>query len=395
MSAASNHAPSPTPTLFALLIAMSAVGPLALNIFIPSMPGLQAEFGVSYGTVQFTLTLYLVGMAVCQLFYGPLSDRFGRRPMVLLGLGLFVGASLMASLATSIHILIAARLLQAVGGAAGIVLARTIVRDLYDRERSASVIGYITMAFVLAPMAAPSLGGLMEVFASWRGSFWLLTGLGLLVLGAAWAALPETNLNRSSSGTLVSAASFAHLLRIRRFRSYTLTLALASSVFFAFLAGAPYVTIVLLGRSPLEYGVWFLMISLGYMIGNFLTGRYSQAIGIDRMITFGNLLTLAGGLVCLVAAILGLLSPATLFLPMALAAFGNGMTIPNGTAGAISVDPVMVGTAAGVAGFLQMGTGAAASQLVGSVQEGFPLAVFWYMAAASLLAALAHTRVRI
>lgn len=386
--------PVPGPALFALLVAMSAVGPLALNIFIPSMPGLQAHFGVSYGTVQFTLTLYLVGMAVCQLFYGPLSDRFGRRPMVLAGLALFVAASLMAALATSIHVLIAARLLQAVGGAAGIVLARTIVRDLYDRERSASVIGYITMAFVLAPMVAPFLGGVMEVVADWRASFWLLTLLGSAVLAAAWIALPETNLNRVAAGSLLSPASFAHLLRIRRFRSYTLTLALASSVFFSFLAGAPYVTIVVLGRSPLEYGVWFLMISLGYMAGNFLTGRYSQAVGIDRMMTIGNLLTLAGGVACLAAALFGFLSPATLFLPMALAAFGNGLTIPNGTAGAISVDPLLVGTAAGVSGFLQMGTGAAASQLVGSLQGTYTFAVFWFMACASLLAALAHARNR-
>ncbi len=387
--------PTPTPILFALLIAMSAVGPLALNIFIPSMPGLQAHFGVSYGVVQFTLTLYLLGMAICQLFYGPLSDRFGRRPMVLVALAIFVAASLMAALATSIHVLIAARLLQAIGGAGGIVLARTIVRDLFDRERSASVIGYITMAFVLAPMVAPSIGGFLDTFASWRASFWLLAVLGGAVLAAAWMALPETNLERSTSASLVSAASFSHLLGIRRFRGYTLTLALASSVFFSFLAGAPYVTIVLLERTPLEYGIWFLLISLGYMVGNFLTGRYSQAVGIDRMISIGNLLTCAGGLVCLVTALVGLLSPLTVFLPMALAAFGNGLTIPNGTAGAISVDQRMVGTAAGVSGFLQMGFGAAASQFVGTVQGVFPLTVFWFMAAASVLAALVHARNRV
>jgi len=381
--------PTPTPGLFAILIAMSAVGPLALNIFIPSMPGLQRELAASHGTVQLTLTLYLVGMAVCQLFYGPLSDRYGRRPLVLAGLSLFVVSNLAAALATSIHMLIAARLLQAMGASAGIVLARTIVRDLYDRDKSASVIGYITMAFVLAPMIAPSLGGLLDMVASWRASFWLLTVLGTTVLAAAWLGLPETNLSLSRT-PLLSPRNFAHLLRLRRFRGYALTLGLASSVFFSFLAGAPFVTIELLGRTPFEYGLWFLLISLGYMMGNYLTGRYSQAVGIDRMISIGNMLTLAGGLLCLFGALVGILSPASLFLPMMLAAFGNGLTIPNGTAGAISVDMSMVGAAAGLAGFLQMALGAGASQLVGTIQSDFPMAVFWCMAAASLAAAAAH-----
>ena len=143
---------------YAILVAISTVGPLALNIFMPSMPGLQREFGVTYETVQLTLTLFLIGMAICQLVYGPLSDRIGRRPMLLGGLAVFVIASLLAAIAPSIELLIAARLLQALGGAAGIVLARAMVRDAFDRETSASVISYITMAFVVAPMVAPALG---------------------------------------------------------------------------------------------------------------------------------------------------------------------------------------------------------------------------------------------
>ena len=163
---------------FAILVAISAIGPLALNIFIPSMPGLQAEFGVSYGMAQLTLTLYLIGMAVCQLIYGPLSDRHGRRPMLLGGLAVFVVASLAAAVAPSIKVLIAARLLQAIGGAAGIVLARAMVRDVFERDKSASVISYITMACVVAPMVAPVLGGFIDKVSGWRMDFWLLAAIG-------------------------------------------------------------------------------------------------------------------------------------------------------------------------------------------------------------------------
>ena len=376
---------------YAMLVAISAVGPLALNIFIPSLPGLQNEFGVSYGVAQLTLTLYLIGMAVCQLVYGPISDRVGRRPMLLLGLTLFVAASLAAALAPNIHVLIAARLVQAVGGSAGVVLARAMVRDVFDRETSASVISYITMAFVVAPMLAPVMGGYIDAHGGWRMGFWLLALLGSLVLAAAWFHLPETHVRRSEAGAgfgLVTGA--ARLFGLPRFRGYTLTLAFTSAVFFAFLGGAPHVMMDVLGRTPVEYGLWFMLVSAGYMTGNFLSGRYTRAIGIDRIILIGCAVTLAGGLACLVAALSGLLTPATLFLPMCLGALGNGLTIPNGTAGAISVDQRLTGAAAGWSGFSQMACGAAASQLVGSLQDGWPLAVFWFMAVASLVALLTH-----
>jgi MFS transporter, DHA1 family, multidrug resistance protein len=376
---------------FLILVAISAIGPLALNIFMPSMPGLQGEFGITYGVAQMTLTLYLIGMALSQLVYGPLSDRFGRRPMLLGGMLLFVIASLLAAVAPTIELLIAARLVQAVGGAAGIVLARAMVRDVYDRDKSASVISYITMAFVLAPMVAPVLGGFLDNFAGWRASFWLLSMLGAGVLAAAWLSLPETHLNRAAPGAAVGVLEgFVRLIAIPRFRFYSLTLAFASSVFFAFLGGAPHIMVDVLQRTPLEYGAWFITVSIGYMAGNFLSGRYTQRAGIDRMMLAGNIFTLVGGLLCLAAAISGFLSPATLFLPMTVAAFGNGLTIPNGTAGAISVDPRITGAAAGWSGFTQMACGAAASQLVGSLQDGWPFAVFWFMAAASVLSLATH-----
>ena len=382
--------PAPRRPSFAILVAVSAVGPLALNIFIPSMPGLQHSFGIGYGTAQLTLTLYLAGLAICQLFYGPLSDRYGRRPPLLFGMSLFVLASLVAALSTTVEVLIAARLLQAIGGSSGIVLARAMVRDVYDREKSASVIAYITMAFVVAPMVAPVIGGFLDSFAGWRASFWLLTGIGLAVLGAAWFTLHETHLNRGLEKTPGFLQGAASLFAIPRFRGYALTLTFASAVFFAFLGGAPHVVIDILGRTPFEYGLWFIMVSAAYMTGNFLSGRYAQRAGIDRLMLAGNTLTFIGGILCLAVAVTGWLTPLTLFAPMALAALGNGLTIPNGTAGAISVDPRLTGAAAGLSGFLQMACGALASQLVGTLQDPWPAAVFWFMAVSSLLALAIH-----
>jgi DHA1 family bicyclomycin/chloramphenicol resistance-like MFS transporter len=355
------------------------------------MPGLQKTFGITYGTVQLTLALYLVGMAVCQLIYGPLSDRYGRRPLLLGGLSLFVVASLAAAVAPSIEVLIIARLFQAVGGAAGIVLARAMVRDVYDRDKSASVIAYITMAFVLAPMLAPVIGGFLDQAAGWRASFWLLCVLGAVVLAASIRFLPETHRQRGTSTggfNLVSGA--VHLFGIHKFRGYAMTLAFASAVFFAFLGGAPHVMVDVLHRTPIVYGLWFMAVSVGYMIGNFISGRYTQRFGIDRLILAGNVLTLLGGLLCLSAAVSGMLSPVTLFVPMGFAALGNGLTIPNGTAGAISVDPRMTGSAAGWSGFTQMACGALASQLVGWLQTDWPFSVFWFMAGASVLALASH-----
>ena len=376
---------------FAILVAVSALGPLSLNLLLPAMPGLEKSFGVPYSTVQLTLTLYLIGMALCQIIYGPLSDSFGRRPMLLTGLSIFVVANVLAALAPTIELLVAARLLQAIGGSAGIVLARAMVRDVFNREQSASVISYLTMAFVVAPMVAPILGGVLETYADWRVGQWALAVAGAAVLVAAWFKLPETHPPERRAPSLLSFfSSSLRLFSIPRFRTYTLTLAFTSSVFFAFLGGAPHIMMDMLHRTPFEYGLWFISISLAYMAANFASGRYTQRLGIDRMISLGNLITFAAGLLCLGSAISGLLSPLTLFVPMAVAAFGNGLTVPNGTAGAISVDAKLTGAAAGWAGFTQMAVSSLASQGVGAYQAQFPLAMFWCMAAASAAALAVH-----
>lgn len=378
--------------LYAVLIAVSTAGPLALNIFVPSIPGLMREFSASSGMVQLTLTVYLAGIAVSQLFYGPLSDRYGRRPAMLAGLTLYVAASHICTLATSIETLMAARFMQALGGAAGMVLSRAIIRDLHGREASASVLGYITMAWVLVPMFAPALGGLLEEMWSWRASFHVLSLLGALVLVLVYLRLPETNLNtgRGPGENLMQRPGIGRLLKEPRFIGYTLTLGFCSAVFFSFLAGAPFIMTEVLSRSPLDYGLWFMLVSVGYMTGNYLSGRYSQLIGIDRMMTYGNLLSLTGTSLMLAAALSGALTPLTLFVPMVVVTLGNGLTIPNGTAAAISVLPGTIGAAAGLSGFAQVSIGAAASQFTGSLQGTSPMASIYVIVTAALLAGLTH-----
>jgi len=372
-----------------ILVAISTVGPLGLNIFVPSMPGLQHTFQASSGMVQATLTVYIAAIALCQLFYGPLSDRYGRRPVLLAGLALYVAASLACALAPTIEVLIVARGVQAIGGASGMILSRAIVRDLHERDKAASVLGYITMAWVLAPMVAPLVGGLLDEAFSFRASFALLAVIGAAVWIATWRSLRETNRHCDPGTPLIRPSVYAGLARNPAFLSYAATIAFASAVFFCYLAMAPFVIIAVRGYSPITYGLWSFAPALGYMCGNFLSGRYSQAQGVDRMIGYGNAVTLAGAGVMLGFAVGGFVHPASLFLPMALCTLGNGLTIANGISAAISTDPKAIGSAAGIAGAFQMALAAVIAQLVGQLQSGWAEIGFSVIAASGLCAMIA------
>ncbi len=369
--------PSPATSIarpsLGILIAMTALGPTALNIFMASMPGMQQVFHTDYGTIQLTLTLYLVGLASAQLAYGPVSDRTGRRPALLCGVSLYIAGSLLCAAAWSIDVLIIGRLLQAIGGCAGLVLARAIVRDIYDRSESASMIGYITMAMSLAPMFAPAIGGFLDAWWSWRASFVLCMLFGGGVLIWAFLRLPETL--RASAEAMPPGSVKAYindhfaLLRQPAFRGYALQTTFTSGVFFAFITGAPFVMISVLKLPPSTYGLWFILVSIGYMFGNFCTGRLVHRFGTDRMITAGAILSVLGSALITVCGFLDLTSPPALFLPMAVVAIANGITLPNGIAGAVSVNPRLAGTAAGLVGAMQMAIGAVATQIVGHWQD--------------------------
>ncbi len=376
----------------ALLVAVTALGPLALNLFMPSMPGIADTFAVGYDTVQLSLTLYLVGFAASQLVYGPLSDRFGRRPVLLSGLVLFVVSSLVCAVASDIAWLILGRLGQGVGSCAGMVLARAIIRDVHGRERSASMIAYVTMAMVVAPMLAPVIGGHLDLWIGWWAGFVFVAAAGVVVVLFAYGGLHETlaqPVALPGLGRLLGL--YRSLLVLPSFRGYTAQTAFTSAGFFGFLGGAPHVVIEIMGRTQADYGLFFMLSAVGYMSGNFTAGRLSERLGIDRMIITGIAVSGVGTVIMVALAWGGVVTAWAVFAPMVLFGFGNGLSLPNGLAGAISVRPDLAGTASGLSGCAQMATGALASVVVGllvaDATSQLPLALV--MLATTALAAVA------
>ncbi len=379
--------PAKAPTsrrLLALLIAMTALGPATLNILVPALPGLAERLSTDAGTVQLTVSLYLLSIASAQLFLGPLSDRFGRRPVALAGLSLNVAASLAAFAATSIEALIVARVVQAAGAAAGIVIGRAMIRDLYERDRAAAMIGLVTSVVVVAPMVAPLIGGILDTAFGWEAIFLFIALMACTVL--LWAApmLPETRAANGAAGPTKLVQEWRALLADAKFHGYVLAGALGSMPFFTFLGGGPYVVVDIMGRSSAEYGLWFAFTSLGYMSGNFTAARLSQRLGVDAMIKLGVVSGLIG--VSVTVALIATMpeaGPVTVFAPQLLISYGNGLLLPNAIAGAVSVRPQAAGSAAGLTGFVQMALGAAATQGVALVLTGAATAMpmAWMMAA--------------
>jgi DHA1 family bicyclomycin/chloramphenicol resistance-like MFS transporter len=362
-------------------MAMSAIGPVSLNILVPATPGLAVLFNTKVETVQLTLSLYLMGLAVSQLMLGPLSDRFGRKPVLLTGLFITAATSLAAIYARSIEELIVWRTLQALGASSGLVIGRAIIRDLYSRERAASMIGLVTTVMVLAPMAAPLIGGVLDTALGWEYTFILTGFFAGAVLIWTYFALPETRPDHITGGGLrFILGESRELLSNRKFIGYVLCCAIGTATFFAFLGGGPHVVIGIMARSSAEYGLWFIFTSGGFMLGNFLAARYSQRYGIDAMVHFG-LLSLVAGSVLTVAVCVAIPDggPWTIFVPQLLISLGNGTFLPNCVAGAVSVRPQAAGTASGITGFTQMATGAltaqGASHLVATATTAIPLAV--------------------
>jgi DHA1 family bicyclomycin/chloramphenicol resistance-like MFS transporter len=377
--------------LLALLMAMTSIGPATLNIVVPALPAMVERLSTDAGTAQLTLSLYLLSLASAQLILGPLSDRFGRRPVVLGGLTLLVVASLAAIAASSIGALIAARIVQAFGASTGIVIGRAIIRDLYDRDRAAGMIGLVTTAMVLAPMLAPMIGGILDTAFGWEAIFLFIALFSGAVLLWAAITLPETRHASVSSSPAALVREWRALLGNAKFYAYVLAGALGSAPYFTFLGGGPHVTITLMGRTSAEYGVWFAITSCGYMSGNFTVSRLAQRYGVDAMIMAGIACEFLG--VCLTGILLAALpdgGPATIFLPQLLISYGNGLLLANAVAGAVSIRPDAAGSASGLTGFVQMATGAACTQIISVLlahsTTAMPLA--WMMLAVVATAAV-------
>jgi MFS transporter, DHA1 family, multidrug resistance protein len=360
--------------LLALLIAMAGMSSLSLNILLPAMPGLATKLAADPARVQLTVSLYLMGLAVAQLVFGPLSDRFGRRPVVLAGLALATVASTAAIFAASIATLVIARVAQSLGASTGQTIGRAIIRDLYDRQHAASMIGLVTSVVVLMPMIAPLIGGILDTLFGWEAIFAFTAAVSFAICAWAMLDLPETrNLSLGPNSERHFRADLAALAASPRFFGYALCAGLGSAPFFSFLGAAPHVVVSMLGRTSAEYGLWFFVPSIGFMAGNFAVSRLTTRFGIDALIWWGIALTIAG---CLLNVAVYVALPgwemATIFLPQIVIGFGNGLLLPTSIAGAVSIRPQVAGTASGVTGFVQMGIAAVAAQLGGHVISHAP-----------------------
>lgn len=382
------HRAATPPHIFTLVMA-TASSALAMNVFLPSLPAMARHFDADYSVVQLAVALYLVATAVLQLFIGPASDRFGRRPVLLVCFAVFLVGTLAAIFAPTIEILLFCRILQAFS-AAGMVLSRAIIRDTVGPDQAASKIGYVTMGMTLVPMVGPVIGGFLDELYGWQSTFLLTLAFGVTAFAIIWIDLGETNL-RPSSSLFAQVRSYPELIKSERFWGYTLTAAFTSGTFFAFLGGGPYVASEIFGLSPSQYGFYFGFVSVGYMVGNFLSGRLSSRLGINTMLLTGNIVAAMGMSVPLILYFAGYVSPASLFVPVMFVGLGNGMTLPNAMAGIVSVRPHIAGSASGLGGALQIGGGAGLSMLAGALlgPETGPAPLLWIMLASSCLGIVA------
>ncbi|MBF9053654.1 Bcr/CflA family efflux MFS transporter [Rhodobacterales bacterium LSUCC1028] len=365
---------STAPSIFTLIV-LTGLGALSMNVFLPSLPQMAEYFGAEYGVVQLSVALYLGVNAALQLLVGPLSDRYGRRPVMLVGVAIYCLASLGCLWAPDVITFLVFRMIQA-SVVVGLVLGRAVVRDLYPRDQAASMIGYVTMGMAIVPMVGPVIGGALGQPFGWKANFWLLFGAGLVILLLAWADLGETA--RKGEGRLRDQfAQYPTLLLSRRFWGYSLSSTLASGAFFAYLGGAPLVGARIFGLEPALLGLFFGAPALGYFFGNFISGRFSVRVGVDRMILWGALITVAGLSTGLGLFFLGYKTALVFFGSMTFVGLGNGMVLPNATSGMMSIRPDLAGTASGLGGSIMLAGGASLSALSGVIlsqsDQAYPL----------------------
>ncbi len=386
--------PKPHPeslSVGALLTTLVALGQISTSIYIPSLPSLVASMATDAATVNLTLSMFLFGFAVCQLIYGPLSDRFGRRPVLLVGVTLYVAASFACVFATTIEGLIAGRLAQGMAACSGPVLGRAIVRDVYGPTRSAKAMAYIGVALAISPAVAPIVGGYLQVWFGWRAAFAFLCVVGVLILVGVWTLLEETYPHADAGALDLRnlVRGYGVLLSSPTYYGYSLAVAFVFAGLMAFAAGSPFVFIDLLGLSPAHYGMLAVFNVAGFLSGSLAAARLTHRFGLDRMIAVGVSLSLAGGGAMAAIALWGAIGVIQIVVPMMVFTTGMGLVLADGFAGALAPFPRIAGAASAVLGFLQMAVAGTASLAVGAFAptSPLPMAAVIAMAAAAAFAA--------
>lgn len=378
----------------ALLIAVTMTGTVALHIFIPALPAAARDLGTTPAAIQLTITLYLIGLAAGQLVYGPISDRFGRRPILLASLAIYLAGFVLAIPAPTIGWLVAARVVQSIGACGALVLGRAMVRDVSTSEDAAQKLAVLIACMTLTPALAPGLGGLIDAWFGWRAIFVVLAiVVGILTLLVV-LTLPETNLRPTATPGIASAlAGYRRLMRSGKFRRYVLAGSCSGTSVYAFLAVAPFLYIDVLHRSAQEVGLYCVIVSIGMAAGALLVRLLVGRLEMRRGARLGNLVSLAAACLLLALSLAGELSVATLTGAMLLYALGTGIGGPNMVAGAMSVDPGAAGSASGLYGFSQMAVGALATLAVGLWHDGSAIPLAVVLIAASATAAIMLQRV--
>jgi DHA1 family bicyclomycin/chloramphenicol resistance-like MFS transporter len=353
-----------TPPHMFTLVMLAGLSALNMSLFLPSLNTIAAEYGVDYSVMQLAVSGYFAATAIMQIIVGPISDRFGRRPVVLVGFAIFTAASAGAALAPSGAAFLGFRLVQATV-ATGMVLSRAVVRDLVSQDKAASMIGYVTLGMSIMPMIGPFIGGAVDEFLGWRANFWLLTLMGLFMVVLVWADQGETVRDRGLPFR-EQVRQYPALLGSPRFWGYVLCTAFAAGAYYALLGGASLVANGVFGLSPLQTGFALGSPTVGYAVGNYISGRFSVRFGVNRMTLVGTGIASAGLAISLAISVSGYESALLFFGFCTFLGLGNGLTMPNATAGMLSVRPHLAGTASGLGGAIMVTGGAALSAVAGS-----------------------------
>lgn len=381
-----------------LILASAAIGSLgtfAMHAILPALPGIRDHFGSALGTTQLLVSLALISIAGGNILVAPLSDRFGRRPIIVTGLLMFLFGSVLGAFAPGIGVLIAARIIQAFGSGAAMAVARASLMDFFGPERAASGIAYTATAILVVPMLAPTVGGLAVEWQGWRAVFVLCALLGLAVLAFTLLRIQETQVSEVRT-SLDSLQSYRQLLATREFRAYASFGAVMFAGVSTFIAGAPHVAIDVMGLSPASYGLYFIVPAAASFSGFFTSARVSRRHGAERMMRGGVILAVGGGSALVVLTVVGNWHPLALFLPGALVCMANAIAAPSASSSAIAVRPDIAGAASGLVGFLQLSLAALAVQGVALFANAtpYPLVLtilFLNITAALLLSRAART----
>ncbi|MES2533066.1 MAG: multidrug effflux MFS transporter [Pseudomonadota bacterium] len=355
-------APRRAPPIW-LLVIITLSGTMAMHIFVPALPIATLDLHASVGEMQRTISLYILGLAAGQLFYGPLSDALGRRPALIAGLSLYTAGGIASALAPDVHALVAARLMQALGGCAGLVLGRAIVRDTTQSDKAVRQLALMNLMMMMGPGLAPVAGGLISSTFGWRPVFWVLAVAGAATLALTWRLLPETGRPTRQLSVGILLRDYRSLIGSRRFVGFALGGGCTTTSFYAFIAAAPFIFATQLHRPLHEVGFYLGLLMAGMAVGNALTGRLIRTVSIERLLLGGNALSVVSAAGLAVTMWLGHIGVMSILGWMFLYTCGAGMSSPAALTKAVSVDPLRVGSAAGIYGFMQMVVGAICTAL--------------------------------